>query len=178
MSILQKQKQSGAGLIEVLVSLLILAVGLLGVLSLQANGLNSNQRAVFATEAQLLAQDMADRILAFGSGDSTNSPGGGLNSNLYNGIDVSKVVAPATVTVPSCAGGCDGGATLAFDTADWQSALSDSSLPRGRATVALADPYYTISVMWDADRTGVGAVTCLADNSNCFQMQVRVALAP
>jgi len=60
----------GAGLIEILISLTVLAVGLLGVLSLQANGLNSGQRAVFATEASLLAEDMAERILAFGSNGS------------------------------------------------------------------------------------------------------------
>jgi type IV pilus assembly protein PilV len=158
--------QQGAGLIEVMVSLLILAVGLLGVLSLQANGLNSNQRAVFVTEAQMLAQDMANRILAYGNGTA------GVNSDLYGAINVSKVVAPATVTVPSCAAGCDADQTLAFDQAEWQSALSASSLPRARGTVTRNIPFYTVNVMWDQDRTGVGAVQCNSDN--CFTLQVRV----
>ncbi|MEO0443492.1 MAG: type IV pilus modification protein PilV [Pseudomonadota bacterium] len=67
MNRIRKKLQKGAGIIEVMVSLLVLAIGLLGVLSLQTNGLNSNQRAAFVTEAQLLAEDMASRILAFGS---------------------------------------------------------------------------------------------------------------
>ena len=57
------KNQMGAGLMEVLVSLLILAIGLLGVVSLQSKGLGSNQQAMFVTEAHFLAQDMADRMV-------------------------------------------------------------------------------------------------------------------
>jgi len=59
--------QQGIGMIEMLVALVLLGVGLLGALSLQANGLQSNQRANFVTEAHFLAQEMADKILAYGS---------------------------------------------------------------------------------------------------------------
>lgn len=171
-SVGKRQAQRGSGLIEVMVSLLILGVGLLGVLSLQVNGINSNQRAVFVTEAQMLAQDMANRILAFGNGTV------GVNSNLYN-MDVSKVVPPATVTVPSCASGCDAGATKLFDEAEWQAALTASSLPRARGMVlwsaasGAVSQLYTVQVMWDQERTGLGGTVPCGDD-NCFTLQVGV----
>jgi type IV pilus assembly protein PilV len=162
-----RKSQTGAGLIEVMVSLLILAVGLLGMLSLQANGLNSNQRAIFVTEAQLLAEDMAGRLLAFGSRDFNGN--GGANTGNYGSIDVSKV---ASVTIANdCSSACTTAETLTFDTEQWQQSLSTSSLPRGRATVTWLTPLYTVRLMWDQERTGLGTITCSSDN--CFEMEVR-----
>jgi len=77
---LRPSSSKGAGLIEILIALTVLAIGLLGVLSLQANGLNSGQRAVFTTEASMLAEDMAERILAFGSTGATLSEFNGTNT--------------------------------------------------------------------------------------------------
>lgn len=164
----RQQNQYGAGLVEVIVSLLILAVGLLGVLSLQANGLSSSQRAVFVTEAQLLAQDMADRILAFGSTDSMVG-NDGVRDGGYGTIDVSKVTS-VTIT-NNCSAICDSDATILFDTEQWQQALSASSLPRARGIVSWVDPIYTISVRWDQDRAGDLEIACTS--SNCFEMEIR-----
>ncbi|MGH1485092.1 MAG: type IV pilus modification protein PilV [Cellvibrionaceae bacterium] len=166
--------QAGSGLIEVMVALLILAIGLLGILSLQANGLNSNQRALFVTEAQVLAQDMADRILSFGSVAANGYDGAdGANDGVtYGGIDIQKV---ATVTIAdNCSAGCDAAGTKAFDTLEWQQALSNSSLPRGRATVAWESPIYTIRVFWDQDREGATSIECNARRDNCFELELRI----
>ena len=56
------QKCRGATMIEVMVSLFVLAIGLLGVLGMQAEGTQANQRGMFSTQAAFLAQSMADRI--------------------------------------------------------------------------------------------------------------------
>lgn len=56
--------QRGAGLIEVLVAVLVLAVGLLGMAGLQTQSLRFNNEAYFRTQATLLAMDMADRMRA------------------------------------------------------------------------------------------------------------------
>lgn len=162
----------GAGLIEVMVSLLILGVGLLGVLSLQASGLNSNQRAVFVSDAQLIAQDMAARILAFGSTDSNSNRGETTGS--YRNIDVSKV---ANVTFTNtCSSACNAAQTLTFDTESWQQLISSSSLPRGRGTVTWNSPVYTIRVMWDQERSNTGTVSCT--RNNCYTLQIRTQPAP
>ncbi|WP_148713815.1 type IV pilus modification protein PilV [Chitinolyticbacter meiyuanensis] len=57
-------KTSGIILIEVLVSLAILAIGILGLASLQVYSLKSGQSAYWRSVASDLANDMADRIRA------------------------------------------------------------------------------------------------------------------
>lgn len=55
---------SGFTLVEVLISLLILSIGLLGLAGLQTTGLRANHSANLRTQATLLAYDMADRMRA------------------------------------------------------------------------------------------------------------------
>ena len=54
----------GFSLVELLVSVVILSVGVLGTLALQARALNDNQDAYLRTQAIFLAYDMGDRINA------------------------------------------------------------------------------------------------------------------
>ncbi len=56
--------QQGVGLIEILITLVILAVGLLGVASLQFVGSFSNKEALARTNAVLVAQQMSERLRA------------------------------------------------------------------------------------------------------------------
>ncbi len=60
----QIKKNQGFTLIEVLISVLILGMGILGVLNLQTRALMDNQDAYLRTQAILLAYDMSDRIRA------------------------------------------------------------------------------------------------------------------
>ncbi|ODS24879.1 type IV pilus modification protein PilV [Candidatus Endobugula sertula] len=161
-------RQDGAGLIEVLVALVVLAVGLLGVLSMQARGIDSNQRAFFATDATVLAYDMADRILAFGS------DGAGADGGSHGAISVN-----ANTEEIECGDSCT---AVQTDTNEWVEALDDIRLPSARADVEWADPVYTITIRWDQDRFGslpannTVAVDCAnADTSQtltCFQLEV------
>lgn len=57
-------KTKGFTLVEVLVAMAILAVGLLGLASLQAIALKDNQDAYLRSQANLLAYEMSDRIRA------------------------------------------------------------------------------------------------------------------
>ncbi len=63
----------GFTLIEVLISMVILAIGLLGLASLQAISLRDNQDAYYYQQATLLAYEMQDRIRANGVYWSVNS---------------------------------------------------------------------------------------------------------
>jgi type IV pilus assembly protein PilV len=54
----------GFTLIEVLISMILLAIGLLGLASLQAIALRDNQDAYYYQQATLLAYEMQDRIRA------------------------------------------------------------------------------------------------------------------
>lgn len=76
-------RQRGAGLIEVMVALFILAVGLLGYLGLQTEGMSLGRQAYMNSQAAFLAQDMAERLVAntgvvnaytTNFGDAVNAP--------------------------------------------------------------------------------------------------------
>ena len=56
--------QVGVGLIEILITLFILAVGLLGVAALQFTGSFANKDAISRTQAELVAQQVAERLRA------------------------------------------------------------------------------------------------------------------
>lgn len=159
---------AGASLVEVMVSLLILAVGLLGVLSLQANGLGSNQRSVFVTEAQLLAQDMADRIMAFGDIRATVS---GADAGQFGGTDTETAyAAPADCVVE-----CSAANALLYDQNQWVTLVNNSTLPDGRGVVIwdAAASVYTVRLIWDRDRTGAAITDECGDNA-CYEIEVQL----
>lgn len=56
------KSQNGFSLIEVLVALLVLAIGLLGVLVMQARGLQLNQAGYMQSQAMFMAEDIVERI--------------------------------------------------------------------------------------------------------------------
>jgi len=157
--------ERGAGFIEVLVALVILAIGLLGVLSMQVQGLRSQQQAVFTTDATMLANDMANRIQAY-----TNP------NNIYDGIDI-------TANDAGCNVGPDGIVTA--DCVDWIAAFAEVSLPAGRGNVTWnAAGAYTISIRWDHNRLNTAAVNgntlavdCASNDPaltlTCYQLEVQ-----
>jgi len=64
MSYRRTRRAGGFSLIEVLVAMLVLAIGLLGLAALQAQGLRFNGEAFVRTQATVLAGDLIDRIRA------------------------------------------------------------------------------------------------------------------
>lgn len=59
---LQSTRAAGFTLIEVLIALLVLAVGLLGFAALQISSVNNNQEAAFQSQAQAIADDLSSRM--------------------------------------------------------------------------------------------------------------------
>ncbi|WP_018625646.1 type IV pilus modification protein PilV [Kangiella aquimarina] len=69
-------KQQGFSLMEVLIAMIIIAIGLLGFLSLQLASINSNQDGLARTQATLIAQELgsalrANRDYIFSSGGNS-----------------------------------------------------------------------------------------------------------
>lgn len=62
MCMVMKKNMRGLTLMEVLVAVVILALGLLGLAGLQATSLRNNEGAVQRTQASYLAQDIIDRM--------------------------------------------------------------------------------------------------------------------
>ncbi len=57
-----KRKSKGVSMIEVLVTIVVLSIGLLGMAALQMTGLRSVNSASYRTQATLLISDIAERV--------------------------------------------------------------------------------------------------------------------
>lgn len=139
-------KQRGFSLIEVLVSLVVTSIGLLGLAGLQANGLRNNTTAYIRTIATQQAYDITDRMRANRAGIAAGD---------YDTIT-------ATVADPGCTaegGACTPAEMAAYDAYIWNSANA-ALLPGGLGTVTRAGDLFTVTLMWDEGRTGATGTGC------------------
>lgn len=140
-----ENKETGIALIEVLVAVLVLAVGLLGMAAMQVQSSQMTNGAEQRTQAVLLTADMMDRIRA----NRTNAAN-------YNGISVDP-------SATACATDYSPGATAtvsANDITEWSN-LIVCLLPEGTGVVTVdnATGEVVVTVDWTkADADGV-AVT-------------------
>lgn len=119
--------QHGFTMVEVLVTVLILAIGLLGLAGLQSTALRSNHSAYLRSQATVLAYDIADRMRA--------NRTAALNDDYNVGL-----------------GGAPTGSTMAVtDVNAWKGNLA-AMLPQGDGTVDRAGTRFTITVQWDDSR--------------------------
>jgi type IV pilus assembly protein PilV len=68
-----KRLNQGFSLIEVLIAMFVLAIGLLGLMSMQLQALKTNNNSNLRSQATIAAYDMSDRIRANNSGFSVGS---------------------------------------------------------------------------------------------------------
>ena len=132
-------KNTGFTLIEVLIAMLVLAVGLLGLAGLQATGLKNNQSAYNRSQATQLAYDLADRMRANVAGKAS-----------YTAILPSSATAKTNCLTTT---GCTPADLAQNDLFEWNSAVSNN-LPSGIGTIAIAANIFTISITWDDDQDG------------------------
>ncbi|MBW7473097.1 type IV pilus modification protein PilV [Marinobacter sp. M216] len=153
--------QSGFTLIEILITVFILAIGLLGLAGLILEGMRNNQGAYLRTQASILAYDMADRMRA-------NKP----RAADYAGFTTDG----ASTALPACAsdaGGCTPAGQAQLDLVEWTRQIegvgSDMALlPGGVGTIQhdAATSRYTITVTWDeVARQGDAGETIAGDSS-------------
>jgi type IV pilus assembly protein PilV len=78
---------AGFTLVEVLVALVVMAVGLLGIAALYVEGLRAGRTAVYRSAAVTLAADLADRIRANPQGAYAGTGPGADNGCVNGGVD-------------------------------------------------------------------------------------------
>ncbi|MEW6330471.1 MAG: type IV pilus modification protein PilV [Pseudomonadota bacterium] len=129
------RRQSGFTLVEVLVALLILAIGLLGLATLQTVGIKFNQESYLRSQAVLIAYDIIDRIRANPAAKSAGS---------YN-----SVAATATYTAPACSGAvnCSVSDIATYDLANWKARIA-ATLPMGTGAISTTNNRRTVTITW------------------------------
>jgi len=137
-------RQSGFSLFEVLISIVITAIGLLGLAVLQTTGLRNNQTAYQGSQAAVLAYDMADRMRA-NMGSIANYRSNYMTLAAATAAGVQEGCATAT--------GCSTAQLAQNDLREWQAKLIES-LPLGTGTITAVGDIYTVSVSWDRNRDG------------------------
>lgn len=146
MSIERRRRATGFSIIEVLVAMLVLAIGLLGLAALQAQGLRFNHDAYIRTQATHLAYDIIDRM-------RTNRD----NAAAYAVPDPGFVCDPTD-------------ATIDMDLSCWYQSLN-AALPGGDGliTANVAANFYDVTVRW-TDRTPrdfAGTLRAPASQADC-----------
>ncbi len=154
LSPLSSKQQNGFGLIEVLITVVILGIGLLGLAGLQATGLNFNQSAYNRSQATILAYDIIDRMRANPAAIGT-----------YTG-------APAAAPIANCmaVAGCTAIQMAQNDLLEWNTTIDATLAPGGVAadatgTIVLNGTIFTVSITWDENRD-----TLLDANDPNFQV--------
>ncbi|NOQ77116.1 MAG: type IV pilus modification protein PilV [Methylococcaceae bacterium] len=141
-------KNKGFTLLEVLITVIILAVGLLGLAGLQVKSMRNNLSSEHRSQAALLAYDMADRIR---SNQKQAKLG---NASRYVG-NIPTAASAAALGCNTLATACSWSSIAEVDLAEWQNTLTNT-LPGASASGAISslDGVFTITVNWDDNRDG------------------------
>lgn len=127
-------QERGFTLIEVMVTIVVTTVGLLGFAGLLTKAVTSNRQAYMRTQASIMAHDLTERMRVNRSAAS---------SGAYN---------LALGSTPS------GTSLAAADLQDWKAALT-RTLPSGNASVSVdGTGNVVISIRWDDDNDGTPTI--------------------
>jgi len=153
-------KQSGFTMIETLVSSFVLAIGLLGAVSTQLNGLKATQETFNRSKAVYIASDIIDRMRANPSG---------LLSGYYNNIDTSGTAPTATVCTSSDTATsltCTASELATVDNIEWRAFIAE--LPNGKGTVTFdsATETFKVAVIWQERHFVSATGQTLSDTTN------------
>ncbi len=147
-------RQQGATLIEVLIAMVVLAIGLLGLAGLQSTSIQSNQGSYYRSQATVLANDMADRMRA----NRTAALAGGY----------------AIATAPrSSSSNTVSGTRAEKDKAEWLNALAET-LPLGTGKITLNNNIFLIEVIWNDNRARIKASNDATTPTETFAYRTRL----
>lgn len=155
---MNKHRQSGLTMIEILIAIFIMAVGLLGTMTLQMRAVQDTGNANLRSVAIYLANDMADRIRANKAGRTA-----GTFNNMTNAKDTNIKSACYTTA------GCSGADMALHELSEWRKTVEDSNiLPDGDANISANGGVYTVTVSWsdrvkkDASKASAEATSSVA----------------
>jgi len=126
-------QQRGATLIEVMVAMIVLAIGILGIAALQVTSVQANYSSYYRSQATLMAADITDRMRA--------------NRALAIAGNYAIATAPASSTGNSVTG-----SQAEKDKAQWLNQLA-ASLPEGTGSIVKdGNNVFTVTIQWNDAR--------------------------
>lgn len=136
----QSQHQTGSSLLEMMISLFVLAIGLLGVLSMQVKSLQFNQSAYYYSQAAYLANDIVESMRSTPETAKTyliglEEPDPGGATDCETKFDV-----------------CSSGQMRDWVLAKWRANVA-STLSAGRSSISNNGDFYTVTVQFDDSRS-------------------------
>jgi len=153
--------QVGFTMLEMLISMFVLSVGVLGVAALQLTTLENLQISHQNGIAAMLADDISERMLA----------------NAEEAASGSYIHSEAVNNPPDCeADDCTKGELANFDVAEWQNNLAEL-LPSSAGSVERVGSTndFLVTVFWDDDLSGSTDLTCPPQDEgdlDCYQARV------
>jgi type IV pilus assembly protein PilV len=168
-----RRQTAGFTMLEVLVSLFIIAIGLLGILGLQAQATVAEFESYQRAQAMLLVQDMVDRINA--------NRGAGLCYVITTDAATGSPQLGSGTAAPACAAATGTPVTRAMadkDLVDWDNGLKGATETKGGSNVGAVlnargcvtyDPIsrnYRVAVAWQGTSPTI-APTAVDANATC-----------
>ncbi len=150
-----RNRQAGFSMLEILISLVIIAIAMLGAAGIQLNVLRLNKGSQTRTQAIFLASDIAERMEA----NKAGAVAGNYSLTVTN-VTPSASAKLCDQTV------CSSSEMAAWDLYEWGTTVS-TFLPQASwsiTTAAVANPItYTIQINWkdrsDVDSVATGTIT-------------------
>lgn len=131
-------------LIEVLVSVLILGIGLLGAAAIQLNALRYTDSSAMTSQASFIAYDMMDRIRANVDGNAANN-----GANVLDGYALSSLAAAPAPNMNNA---------VTQDLADFSKNITNFAGASGaNSNIAIAKPRVTITITWNDTRAAAAS---------------------
>lgn len=137
-----RSQEAGSSLIEVVVALFVLAVGMLGVLSMQVKSMQFSQSAYYYAQAVYLANDILEKMRSNPSMAASYL------------LELDDITPAATVDCSDAGVTCSSAELRSHDLKEWRDNVRDT-LVSGKSSVANNGDYYLITVQFDDSRSEV-----------------------
>ena len=167
--------QSGASLLEVLISIVLISIVLLGVAAMAMTSMNENQSAYYRSQANAIAYDMADRIRL--------NPGS-LSDYEFNTTDAGTI--PGAVNCTTGVTGCSEAEQRAQDLREWTENFFDlngigvdggayqSLIPNSSGAIDVNGDVVEITVAWQESDWQVTAANNKATSAQSLVLEFQV----
>ncbi len=166
-------------MLEVLISLVLLASVLLGATALQLTGLQNNRSAYYRSQASTLAWDIADRIRV--------NKDFALTSGAVYSMDTASMAVPASPGCITATAGCSGTNLASQDIREWVENFIDVTsigndggnyqavLPGGAGTVTASGATFNVQVSWTELDWSFGGSGNKANTTKSFTLDLTLS---